>query len=806
MKPRRFDLQNASAIPFAVAMIMGVTLCLFISVSESILLFTVLLLTLLALASLFTPGLRSYAVIVLLLFFVMLAWYRAESQLGREDRWLLSAQAAADDSVRLTGRVVISSFDFSNRGKVIVDQAFLEGKGFSIQLDDLRIRLFADSSLLAALRYGDIVHAIGRMRSSSERTARFTGALTGVLSKREACGVIVDPESLFIHQIGGYHLRRTIDGFRHWILRTFDESLSPDASALCRALVLGDRQDFGYRFQEQLRLTGLSHIFALSGLNTGLMISLLWVTLGVFFLPRNLRYLILLFAAVFYMELGREVPSLVRASLMCSTFLVGRLLQRRTLVINYLAIALGIELLWHPMDIVDPGFGLSYLSVLGMIAGYSAMKQTVAQLIDSQKSGMLKSSVEVFIGTITAQVGTLPLVGFLFHRLPLVGGIGNLLVVPGFALLLVLASLLLLFSAIAPWMVEFITPSIEGLGYCLGWIVDFFAGLPLAGIQIPEMSFLLMLTLYLLIFLIPVFWMLQRRRYAVQTALLLACIITWTGSIDEAENSRLTFIDVGNGDACLIESEGSRYLVDAGPRYGEWSAAKIVLPYLADRGIVQLDGLILTHPDTDHIGGAAELIQRIAVDRIWTNGDTSSSRTFIEFEISARSKGKKPQILSAGDIVTLSPSAHLSVLSPDSLSLLRLSESNQRSLAMILSMNSNSAFLAADIDSTVELELLSWGEMLDVDVLHAGHHGSKKSTSVPFLRATSPELCILTAGRRNSYGHPAPEVIERLNSLGIPYLITGQESTLVFESSGEGWKRIKPKAQMLSELWKLPYG
>lgn len=806
MQPQRFDLRRASVIPFALAILTGTILCLFIAIPATYVAVFVIVSGLVALGGLLLRKMHSFGPVALLLFFVMLSWFRAESNLGREVRWNVHDLAAASDSVSVTGRVFLPANDSYQNHNVVIDQVGIEAQTGSIQLGDLRLRLFADTCLLSTLRYGDIIYAVGRLKSSSERTARFSGALTSVLSKREAADVFVKPDMLFVHYKSGHVMRRMTDQLRQWILVTFDRSLSQDASSLCRALVLGDRQDFGYRFQEQLRLTGLSHIFALSGLNTGLIISLLWVALGVFFLPKNARCLILLVAALLYMELGREVPSLVRATLMCSVFLAGRLLQRKTTVINYLAIALGIELLWRPMDLLDPGFALSYLSVLGMIAGFAVLRKPFSQLLDNRRSGIVKSSAEVLTGTLTAQAGTLPLVGFLFHRLPLLGGLGNLLVVPGFALLLVLALLLLIFAAFAPWLVQFISPSIEGLGFGLGLIVDFFAELPLSGMQIPELSFLMMSVIYLLIFAVPLFWLLERKRTALTSTLLLACLLVWAGTTNGKSDSRMTFIDVGNGDACLVETEGRTILIDAGPRYAEWSAASVVLAYLAERGIMHIDGLILTHPDTDHIGGAAELLQRIDVGKVWCNGDSSASWAFTEFQVATCNKWIEIGALRAGDMIEIASNASFTVLTPDSLCMVRFTESNQKSLAIVLDLDSNTALHAGDIDSTVEHELLAWGQLLDVDILHAGHHGSKRSSCKDFLKAASPDVCVLTAGRRNIYGHPAPEVLKRLADLGIPYLITGRESTIVYESTNQGWKRRKPQAQTLAELWRLPYG
>ena len=212
--------------------------------------------------------------------------------------------------------------------------------------------------------------AQGQLKSSSEYATVGSNIFVRSLVSRETATIYADSSEIFIRATSGCFIRRGIDRLHEEMVSIYEHRLSQDGAALCKALMLGDRSDFSSEFSSALNLTGLSHIFALSGMNVGLLISLLWLLLGCLFIPYSARYWIMLFVILLYMELGRETPSLLRASIMCGCFIVGRMLNRRAEILNYIAAAACIELLWKPLDLLDAGFQLSYLAILGIFGCY----------------------------------------------------------------------------------------------------------------------------------------------------------------------------------------------------------------------------------------------------------------------------------------------------------------------------------------------------------------------------------------------------------------------------------------------------
>lgn len=244
----------------------------------------------------------------------------------------------------------------------------------------------------------------------------------------------------------------------------------------------------------------------------------------------------------------------------------------------------------------------------------------------------------------------------------------------------------------------------------------------------------------------------------------------------------VSFLDIGQGDALLIEGPtGLQMLIDA----GRDRAVLRQLPHemsLFDRS---LDLVVATHPDADHIGGLPEIFKRYRV--------ASYLRSSVEHETSVTERldsyvGKEPGLASivaeAGMRIHLGDGAYADVLFPDRD--MASAESNEASIVMRVVYGETSFMLTGDAPEEVEDYLVRiYGEdVLDSDILKAGHHGSRTSTSQTFLNAVTPDLVVVSAGRDNSYGHPHPEVLDRLRISSIPYLSTQTAGTITLISDG----------------------
>lgn len=794
-------------LPFALAMAAGILAALYGDFSSGLLQIAGAGFFVLAAFSLWRFGGNFLSLSLVILFFVLFGAWRTNEQLSRHVRHEIARLADSSGTVDMFGRVEIPLSPGMPHPAVVIGSVRLRGDHRDVQTGSLRFRLNADLAALKSARYGDYVFARGRLRAVSETYQYSEAAVITAVTGRLAGDVRSESVHVVIRPVSGFSIRRSVESLRGYVIRTFNRYLSPDGSALCKALVLGDRGDFSADFSRQLRYTGLSHVFALSGMNVALLAGLAWYALSLFYLPRNARLWIVLAVVILYMEVGREAPSLVRASIMAALFVAGHLLYRRADIINCVAGAAFLELLWRPLDLVDAGFLLSYLAVLGLIGSTAYFQTGILKLFGSRRWALVRGIALVIAASIAAQIATLPMVAWLFHRIPLVGILGNIVAVPAFAVMLIWSILMLIANLAVPWATPLIAGSLDALSFGMGTLVNALGSMPFASMSLPPLHPISVILIYVIVGLLLVGFATSRRSLIISSLLILANLIIWPAVFSpKRPAAALTFFAVENGDATLIsDRQGHHILLDAGPRFGEWSAADRILPYLASHGIDRLDAVILTHPDNDHIGGAADILGKLPVDRIFTNGDSGSTRTFLETSLTSVHRGCPMIPLAAGEVIGLSPECSLRVLYPDSLQWAINQTENQRSLVLKLECGNAAALFPADIDSLVEGQLLLLGSAIHADLLKVAHHGSKASSTGKFLSGVAPSNAVVSYGRHNRYGHPAASVVERLSNAGIEIHRTALEGTIMFETHGQHWTFVENQAQRLIRQWKLPH-
>jgi len=799
-----WKLRGIPLAPFALAVCGGVTAALYLDMaSEVLFLVCIIIAVLTALLGLLRRG-TWLLVGLLCLFFAALGSYRATIAISRDVRREISAVAATCDSIHVYGRVLFPVQGMGSSRSIVLYPASLQYGGKSLDCKALSVRLFSDSTALNPYRYGDFLLAWGTLRASAPETAGSSGALAGILTRREAGIVFCKADAVLGSIACGFSWRRWIDELRSYIVVTFEKNLTPDAASLGKALVLGDRRDFAPAFSDRLRLTGLSHLFALSGMNVGFLLAIVWGITGLLCVPRIARLFLLLPAVLLYMELGREAPSLVRASIMAAFFVAANLLYRRNDILNMVAGAVLLELLWRPLDLLDAGFLLSYLAVIGILGEYGFIRERLLIGVGQARSMWIRGTVNLAAATTGAQIGTLPLVAFLFHRAPLLGALGNLIAVPGFAVLLLWSVVLLFVESAAPSLSGMVSASMNALSFVLAKSVEFFSVLPLASLMVPDFSPIFLVLLYGFVGWIMAGAVLRRLRWMVGGALMAGTFAVWgafIGSLDH--RPELSFISVGHGDAILFSEGEHSVLIDSGPSFGDWSAADRILAYLEDRGIRRLDAMILTHADNDHMGGAAEILARIPVAAIYSNGDSGDTHTLLHTRMASQARGVPWKTLTAGDRLILANGVSLTTLSPDAGLKDDASSSNRRSLVFKLECSDASALLAADIDSLTEKDLLLWGNTLDVDLLKVAHHGSKSSSCAAFLTVVSPRISIISTSTTNRFHHPDSSVVARLQSVGSAIYSTAASGSLRFVCRSGRWEFEESRAQRFSRLWKL---
>jgi len=272
----------------------------------------------------------------------------------------------------------------------------------------------------------------------------------------------------------------------------------------------------------------------------------------------------------------------------------------------------------------------------------------------------------------------------------------------------------------------------------------------------------------------------QRFLPTIAVLILLAAIVFGSQHYTAAERGddlRLWILDIGQGDSILIDTpDHHQILVDGGPDSKVLQRLSQALP-LADK---EIDLIISTHNDADHLSGLNDVIQHYTVGKIWLTGAIHTTQTYQKFiNLIAEKHIPTEKILAGSTIsfgllqgIAISPFQSYDGVTPD--------QQNAAGIVTMWQYGNETFLLTADVEQAQEQEMVTRHVLRPVDILKVGHHGSKTSSTEAFLQATTPKIAVISVGRNNKYGHPTQLVLDRLRSFNTPVLRTDQNGTIRF--------------------------
>ncbi len=241
--------------------------------------------------------------------------------------------------------------------------------------------------------------------------------------------------------------------------------------------------------------------------------------------------------------------------------------------------------------------------------------------------------------------------------------------------------------------------------------------------------------------------------------------------VQQTGSASVHYIDVGQGDATLIQTAGKNILIDSGTR----ASSDILLNYLREQGVTELELCVATHPHEDHIGGMPDVINEFTVKELYMPTKTTTTKIFQSMVETAQQRGVTITPAKVGDTFTIGD-ASLQVLFPDR----EYKDLNNNSVTIQLSLGGKTFLFTGDNEKESEAAIVSnFGNALKSDVFQAGHHGSDTSNTAGFLQLVSPSIIVISCGEGNSYGHPHEKVLERFSQLGAAVYRTDLDGTIV---------------------------
>ena len=569
---------------------------------------------------------------------------------------------------------------------------------------------------------------------------------------------------------------------KRWAVSTTAGHLPATSAALLGGLLLGEKTGLPPEASEAFRRAGVYHILAVSGFNVALLASSVFFVLSTLGVPRRVTAVVAGAALVGFALVVGGQASVLRATVMGLLLLGALLLDRESQLMNALALAVLLLLAWRPGDLGEPGFQLSFAATAGII---HLAPPLTSWLIGKRWPGWLAAPMAVSLG---AQAAVTPVMLVHFNQLSLIGIVANLVVVPMAAVGTTLGMLALLTAAVSAWAADVLFQALWPLLLALRAAVWVAARVPGAMVHLPAPSWAAIAAWCVALALLPYLgsrrWI--RATVMVSLALVLGLSI-WPWVAPDNGRLRVTFLDVGQGDAILVElPEGQRLLVDGGPGGNQRLdvGERVLAPFLWNRPTQRLDVVALTHPDSDHSGGLRAVLTRFGVREFWENGRwiTGTEETLRAVERS----GACRRTLVAGQRLWLG-SALLTVLNPDGSRPLDdppPEGQNEESLVLRLDWRGFSLLLTGDLGGPGEERLLADHAPVRALALKVGHHGSRYSSTGAFLDAVEPAVAIISVGARNSFGHPTPEVLGRLEAAGARIYRTDRDGAVILETDG----------------------
>ena len=572
------------------------------------------------------------------------------------------------------------------------------------------------------------------------------------------------------------------------------ERVFPADAPLAKALLVADMRDLSPEIRDRYAAAGLAHMLSISGLHVGIIGLALEILFQLLHLSRRAATIASIGVVGVYVGLIGAPEAAVRSAAMLATLGASRLLQRPTSPWALLAVGAATPLV-SPRAVLDVGYQLSVIGVAALIAAGELVRRTVPRRITGWKRSLLAGLVVSTVATVVSA----PLVAWTFGRISLVGPLTNLIAAP---LMTLAQPMLFLGLLLAP-----IRPVASVVGDAAHPLLAAFDAIALAGASIPGgwvavMPSVASAVLAALASVALIVACVSRfpGRAVLTGAAAVVCLI-WSGFTPTGSGlTELHLIDVGQGDAIGLRTRhGSWILIDAGRAWRGGDAGRsTVLPYLARRR-GELVAFILSHPHTDHVGGAATIISSLHPALYYDAAFAGDADAYRESLLRAREAGTAWQRVHPGDSL-VTDGVVLRFLGPDSAWTAGLSDPNLASTIVLVRVGEVRMLLVGDAERPEEDWLVArYGDSLHADVLKVGHHGSSTSSSPEFLDAVRPRIALVSVGTGNSYGHPSAAVMATLASRGAQVLRTDRVGTIVVRTDGQ---RLLVDAN--GESWELP--
>ena len=577
------------------------------------------------------------------------------------------------------------------------------------------------------------------------------------------------------------------------------EKIYPDAEAsILEAMLFGEKRELSGDIKELYQAAGISHVLVISGLHISLLALAVAGVLRRLGFPMPVWVILSVGVLAGYGILIGQSTTAVRALLMFFVLQGARLLGRSYDLLSALAFAGILMLLDNPDLILDGGCRLSFCAVIG-VGWYVSEKNKIFRSIGEKEKrknrgkGGKGSNAGAILENIRAGwylwLFTLPVMLDTFYQVSVVGILWNLVAIPLLPVIIASGGLGVVLAGWNIFLGSLAGSPAYGMLQLYQEIGNISEKLPVGMWTPGQPSKPVIAGYYLVIFLLVLVekqLIKREKRWKIfpgmelcsMLLLLLLMAHPWQ------QREKITFLDVGQGDASLLQSGGQTLLLDGGSTSQKNVGTYVILPYIKQQGISCLEAIVLTHTDQDHINGVTEVLEEgkkgwLTVKNLmypyWMEGTEQGK----QLKKLAEEAGASCRKIRAGDRLTIGK-AEAVVLYPKEQE--KIAEPNAGSLVLFWKWEGVRAMFTGDLPEEKERELLQ--NLPACEILQVGHHGSATSTCREFLEQVQPSLALISCAMKNRYGHPSPDTVDRLKKTGCEIRYTMRSGAITIRKRG----------------------
>jgi competence protein ComEC len=763
---------------------------------------TALQLILAVLVMYFYSKLESSSLPQFIIFFVLIfvfGFLRFDFVYNRFTEKNISGQIAhlKDKEVTLYGNVIEQPDIKDERVRMIIEtDSVKEGNNLYIVEGNVQAAIYKNKyreSTPKKINYGDFIQLNGKLEALPHRRnpGEFDYGQYLKIHGIDASFISFGFENIQseTNKDADFYKSKIIYPVKNYSVKVIDKLIGGEEGEFLKGLVLGERSNISKETKEDFTNAGVSHIIAVSGLNVAYVIIIIGGLLLLLPVKPTYKIFITIACLIFYMNLTGNVPSIIRATIMASVFLLSQVFERKTISYNIIAVSAVVILLIDPRQLFDAGFILSYSAIISIVYFYPKLNSLVAATglylkLNSENSlhKGIKTVLALILGTLAAQIGTIPITALMFKKISVVSLLTNVVAIPLSNIALAIGFIVILFSTFSMWIAQVFALAGSFLLYWLLKFISFSSHFDFSIIETYWADWLLTAIYYSVIFVLFTSKKENIKPRIAIAVLLIANFLVLRAVLNENNKVTLAYLDVGNSSTCLISSpNGVNVMVNAGTSSVKYtSAERNVIPYLKGREVKELDLLIITSLSKDEFRNLIYFVKNYHIKKILVP---------VYYKIVFESDEFKRYFKKA-NIEYVDSSKTISAFPEFRIYLLYDSSAAGGSSMLVHFLYGAELFTFSDTKDINEEYIYGRVSVVDTtEILKVPASGSFNFTSAEYLVKSNPNNVVISSSR--SYKRLNSNIFsETMEKIGINVFRINESGAVIFETDGKKTERV----------------